>query len=294
MNKIPVVQVIGLGYAFLVAEFRTVLRVCWLPALLIAGADYLTRRYSLFYVGEAESVATLAISYLVLISGLFVVLLNSAIMMTGMVRHALRLPLTPGSFYFPFGPMERRMFRALTLLALGLFFALSFLSVISAQLFTLAGVDMTQPPETQTPGAGALFVSLTLLLLFIAVFVAALRIGFLLAPVVVAEGKGLARSFQLSNGNFWRILAVLLVAILPLGLTIGFVQLALITATAGQDILTEPSQSVQGIVESVAAAQPVLWAALNFASTVLAVGLIYPIAAFAYGTITTRKTASEL
>jgi hypothetical protein len=79
MNKIPVVQVIGLGYAFLVAEFRTVLRVCWLPALLIAGADYLTRRYSLFYVGEAESVATLAISYLVLISGLFVVLLNSAI-----------------------------------------------------------------------------------------------------------------------------------------------------------------------------------------------------------------------
>ena len=42
------------------------------------------------------------------------------------------------------------------------------------------------------------------------------RLGFYLAPIAVAEGRiSIARNWQLTSGNFWRIFAVALAVFLP-------------------------------------------------------------------------------
>jgi len=52
---------------------------------------------------------------------------------------------------------------------------------------------------------------------FAALFYIGVRLGFLVAPVTVAEGKiDLIRAWQLTRGNFWRLFVVLIVTLGPI------------------------------------------------------------------------------
>jgi hypothetical protein len=65
--------------------------------------------------------------------------------------------------------------------------------------------------------AGALAVVELLLFLYGAIIFLAVRLTFFIPPVVVAERKiDLARVWQLSHGNFWRIFLIGLALVIPL------------------------------------------------------------------------------
>ena len=77
MNKIPIGQTIAFGYAFVAAEFQSIVRICWMPSLLMVAADYLLRRYTLFYTSETASAGRALIDFFVLTGAVLLWLVSS-------------------------------------------------------------------------------------------------------------------------------------------------------------------------------------------------------------------------
>ncbi len=121
-----------------------------------------------------------------------------------LTRLALGLPMTSGLVRVSLGAAEWRGVGSLLALAL---IALLFLIVYS--LLIRAAVAM--------PGAGGgVFALLGAFAVYLAMILCVVRLGFLMFPANVAEGAGLARSWELTAGNFWRSFAIVLLTMLPL------------------------------------------------------------------------------
>jgi hypothetical protein len=128
----------------------------------------------------------------------------------GITEQALGLRRGSPYFYFKLG-------QPLWLLALS-FLLLVFIFIALIVAVSFAGGLLT-PTLIAAGGrvAGALAAVLLFLALFCGVLYIALRLGFLIPPVVVAENRmGLARAWELGKGNFWRIFIIVLVVLLPI------------------------------------------------------------------------------
>ncbi len=178
MNKIPLGQAIAFGYAFLVTEFLTVLRICWIPALLVVAIEYLGRRYTLYYASGPDSAGFALVDFVVVSSGLFISLLASSVMAVGITRAAMGLPLNTSNFYFPLGRTEWRMLGANIRYILAAAVLLFLAAIISAIALFLAGVEFGQPVDDQAAGFAVLLASLLSILVFGSALVVAVRLAF--------------------------------------------------------------------------------------------------------------------
>jgi hypothetical protein len=110
--------------------------------------------------------------------------------------------------------------------------------------------------------------------------------GFLLSPTVVCEGKGLQRSNDLTRGNFWRIVAILLALILPILFLLSIVGAVILRAALGNDyqqiIEDDGMDELMRRAEEAIAQNVLLWEVFNMMIFILAAGLIYGAAAYAY------------
>lgn len=227
MTKIPVLETIRAAYRFTFTHLGAIIGLIWLPMILATVIGFFVLQRFFAALADAFASNNLALAgpaILGLISFLLVALLLFAMMSVPVIQLALGSRKSGALAHFAFGVPEWRLFRS----ALGM---VGFLFGLLLILSTLMGAVLGQRTNAD----------LTALLGFYAVFYAAviffgLRFGFLLPAVAVEEaGPVLPRSWILSNGNFWRLLAVLLAVVLP----VQILRVAVEVAVMGPGILQQ-------------------------------------------------------
>jgi hypothetical protein len=126
-----------------------------------------------------------------------------------------------------------------------------------------------------------------------------IRLSFLFVPAAVAEsGYGITRSWELTNGNFWRIVAVSLGTILPLAILLAVVQSALvgpeyfrIILAMAQDSAHMARYSVE--LDDLITAKIPLLLGFGFVMTPITNALLFAPAAFAYRVLSGKTVAAS-
>jgi hypothetical protein len=159
---------------------------------------------------------------------------------------------------------------------------IAFAATITALAFLLSGIPLGAPEQIQ-PSAATILAGLISWFVFLYALVTILRVGFLLPPSIVAEEKGgLRRSYELTKGNVWRALAVLLALGLPLLLLMLGGEAAVLRAALGPDFARmNPTEFFQRAGQAMEA-KLLPWTIFTTVIFILGSGLIYSGAAFAY------------
>jgi hypothetical protein len=180
--------------------------------------------------------------------------------------------------HFAFGMAEWRLFRAALGMVAFLFALLVILSMLSAGVL----------------GPSSISANLVALLVFYAAAIFfGLRFGFLLVPVAVEEmGPVLPRSWLLSNGNFWRTVAIFLAVALPVRLLMVAVEVAIEgPSVITPRLITSPAMvAVQMHAET--QTMPVT-AGILFLIAPLLLGLILGASAHAFAALKGNKPGGE-
>jgi hypothetical protein len=210
MNKIPVGKTIAYAYSFAFGQLGTIIGLCWLPLVLAAVLQFLPWAFGgnpMAAPGTAAEQGQHALESLA--SSLLMVLLY-AVIYVPVTRQALGLRQGSAMVHFALGPPEFRVFGALLLFFLVLVvmaIGLGMLALIGSGLVAVLGKNPIL----------ALILALLVLAAVLGFVYAAIRLGFLLVPVTVAEAQvSLTRAWLLTAHNFWRILGVLVAALGPL------------------------------------------------------------------------------
>jgi hypothetical protein len=225
MYPLPGIGVIRRSYGFVSAEFGTILRLSWFPLLIVAIGQYLVDRSevdNVIVVVESMNPALLSqTQWLPFFSALLGVVAVS-IVAVAIHRTILFGDRRPGTYvYFAFGKVEV-LFIVLPLLIFVAAFVLSLPVGVAA-----AFIDPTNPvvyfAALAIPAAIVVFFSV--------------RLSPLLPLAVVEERFDFRAAWQLTEGNFWRLLGTFFLGWLPFVvvlLGIGFV----VGSVAGTSSLT--------------------------------------------------------
>ena len=127
---------------------------------------------------------------------------------------------------------------------------------------------------------------------------AMIRLSFLFVPAAVDGTEfGLARSWELTKGNFWRILAVGLATILPLALVLGAAELAILGPEYLANVaamIRDPAHSATyvAVAAQLEAPKMPMLLGLSFVVTPITNGLLFAPAAYAYRVLSGRGDSS--
>ena len=297
MNRIPVGRTIRFAYAFTFGEIGTVIGLIWIPTLLNAVIGFFVNRA--YYQALADSAdsglppggSEAALPFVLV----FISMLLLAMIAVAITRQAMGLRQGPAFAHISFGGAELRTFGGYFGLYVLLFaFVFAFVLIVGAAAVALGAVSKASVAPNPAFAVGASLVAL--IGVFLLVF-AMVRLSFLMVPAVL-DGRefGLTRSWQLTQGNFWRIVAVALGTLLPAVLIFGALELTVL----GPDIIKQqmamakdPTASLRHLAEQMQAMQsrmPLLMG-LNLLLSPFLYGLSFAPAAFAYRALTEdRKT----
>jgi len=310
MNKIPVFGTIAHAYNFAITQFVRIFGITWAPlAVSIALGLMLTPGFAGNHmpIDDKEEIARQTLRLLPFT--FLITLVIRAMIAVGVTELALGLRKGATFVYFSVGLPVWRLFGAwilFFLLMIVIYIALIILVIVVAIVGAIAIKSAALSQGATGVAAVALGVSCGLLFLGALVYVMA-RLTFLIPPVVVAEKKiDLARGWQLTAGNFWRILAIGIVLFIPL---IAF-GCAIFVAVYGMDLIHTMTdvfvlaaqgakqaviqQRVDTLSEAMRAKSLVIWpymAAANLLLETFAFGLLYGASAFAYRAVTPSPQA---
>jgi hypothetical protein len=283
MRKIPVWKTIAQGYSFTFGQLGTIIGLIWVPMVIVAVAGYfvMSQYYSAIPAAlEQGDSAAAGRSLLIVILWSVVSLLLSSIMYASVTRQALGLRHGPALISFQFGAAELRVFGAVVALAAILLFFLSL------YLFA-AGLAAGLGQQAGSAAANAR-VGLTALIFLPMLFYAMVRLSFLLIPATVAEGTiALQRSWQLTRGNFWRIVLIGIVTLTPLLIVTGMAEIAILGPAffAPHNVPAgDTDAQLRDLIQQMRAASPhmPLLYGFSFLIAPLAIGLGLAPPAFAY------------
>ena len=291
MNKLPVGEILASSYRFLFGHIATVLGITVLPAALYAFADYGGHVYLAAHMSELEGGDARAQSLYLLVmgAGFAVAMFARAAAALGIVREIFGWRV-PAAIHFPLDRTALRMFAASLRFWLGsvALFALAF--GVAALGALLAGVPPNASSEvTLTPAS--LIASLLGWVVFVYALATMLRMGFLLPGVVVAEDKGgLKRSHELSQGNFWRLLSLALVLVLPPTVLLLAGEGAVLGSVAADAPESGDFFRLMARAEAAISGQLLPWEIFNAVVFILYSGLVYSGAAYAYRALAGKDT----
>jgi hypothetical protein len=294
MKKIPVWQTIAESYRFTFMGLERVIGVIWLPVLIMTtGAYFVSGPY---LNAEASALdgnfAQFGPAMVSMFTFELVMLVLAAVIAVAITREILSPLKRPLFLRFSLGAPEMRLaaaFVGLIMLMILFFVVCIVIAIIAGSV--LGSLIPVTPGLTDAKRAlaiGALVVvCLSPVLIFLCV-----RLGFLVVPSVVMDGKfGIERSWQLTRGNVWRIIAVVLAVSLPLLIVTGIVEVAIL----GPDYFRHSMGSVGDKAEQarhsaeqirlVAAKLPFLMG-LSFVLAPFSYGLTFAAPAFAYRALT--------
>ena len=223
MKKIPVLATIREAYEFTFSHLGAIIGLIWLPMILITVIGFFVlQRFFDAYAGALASgnVADMGPESLGVLCFFLVTLLLSTIMAVPVTQLALGTRKQGALLYFSFGALEWRLFRGVMGLVGFLLLPLLVVSVLTGLLEAAHGGPLG-------PANGALAVVAMYIVLLFAMIFFGLRFSALLPALAVSEnGPLLPRAWKLSEGNFWRIFAVVLAIFIPLQISAALVQLA--------------------------------------------------------------------
>ncbi len=284
MQKIPVGQTIASAYQFLFARIGTIIGIAWLPAVLSSAVSYMIRSYAAMHRAELEAGDPQATGAYVVVSllGLLVMIFMASVVAVAITRQVLGQGSSGVVLYFAAGRSEWRMLAANIRYLLAIFVLVGLALLITILAFLLSGVPLDAPERIQ-PNAATILAGLISWFVFLYAFATILRVGFLLPPTVVSEEKGgLRRSHELTKGNFWRALAVILALGLPLLLLVVGGEVAVLRAALGPEFARmNPTEFFQRAGQAMEA-KLLPWTIFTTVIFILGSGLIYSGAAFAY------------
>lgn len=224
MAKIPLERTIGDTYRFALKNFFSVLGVVWFPYLIVVAVlvggffwiwpDIQTIDWKALQAGSAPDTGTgvrlLVKLWLIFLPLEIFLILMRAMITVGVQRKALGLHEGPVLVFFSLGSTVWRLIGAIILAVIAIAAMALVLVVAVAAIGTVA--------YGYGDNIGLLAVCLAAVAAFCWGIYFAVRLTFFIPPAVVAEGGfGIARSWQLGAGNFWRIVALAIVtAILPI------------------------------------------------------------------------------
>jgi hypothetical protein len=292
MSKIPVGQTIRFAYAFTFGEIGTIIGLIWIPTLINAVAGFFAT--GTYYRALADSLESglppMGMAATLPLVLAFVSLLLLAMISVAITQQALGLREGPAFAHISLGSAELRAF--------GGFFGLYLLLVLFVMVFLIVvgGVALGAASAIKAmAGAAPVFEAgsgLAVLIGIFALIYMVVRLSFLLVPSVVDGGEfGLTRSWQLTKGNFWRVVAVGLVTILPVTLVFGAAEFAIL----GPDFYKPDMTLAKGTTASLhlmaqqmramETHMPALMG-LSFVISPVMYGLMFAPAAFAYRALT--------
>jgi hypothetical protein len=243
MDKIPLEKIIGAAYRFFFSNILSILGTVWFP-LLLMGALIAASLWAVlpasFFHGDFEHfdkqeflavVPALIAVYPVVI---FASLVLSAMIAVGITRRALGMTHGPTFIYFSLGAPVWRMVGAFILFFLGyiMFVGLT-VGVCVAVVFASTKLDSKVLAglidAAVIIGAGCFMIY------------AIVRVYFFLPAVVVAEEHiSFSRSWRLGRGNFWRIVLLALMIIIPVSFVGGMISQIFIMGSMGSNIQVLP------------------------------------------------------
>jgi len=292
MSKIPVGQIIRRAYAFTFGEIGTVIGLTWIPVLISTVVSYfMLRGYALSLESldsgtpptDAQALLPLPLAIL----NLFLV----GVIGVALTRQVLGLRKGPAFAHISVGSEEMRAFAGfIGVYLLTMLFILVFMVAIGA----LAGIAGS---SGAAPAAGAI-AGATVVIGILLLIYAVVRLGYLLIPAVVDDGHfGLTRSWQLTRGNFWRIVGVLLATLMPLILVSDIVS-ALVMGPPPQAAGAPPAD-LAGMfhlwaeqMHTVLAHLPALMG-VNLVLAPLGYSLLFTPAALVYSVLTGKGSSQE-
>ncbi len=243
MRRVPVVATVRDSYIFTATHLGGIIGLIWVPMLLLTVMGFFSfqRYYNDFIEAMAGSnPAALGPSLLMMMGFLVAAVLLFAIMYVAVIQLALGTRTAPAIAHFAFGPLEWRMFRAL-LAFTGLMMALLIPAVVVGN-----AAQMIAPP--QIPMLGPL---LLLALVYGALLLTMPRFLALLPAIAVNETTPvLRRSWQLSAGNFWRLMAIQLAVILPILVLLSVLEALLTGHAPGPVTGTDQVQLIAGVMRA--------------------------------------------
>lgn len=310
MNKIPVFGTIAHAYSFAITQFLRILGITWAPlAVSIALGLMLTPGFAGNHMplNDKDEVARQTLRLLPFT--FLIVLIIRAMIAVGVTELALGLRKGMTFVYFSVAPPVWRLlaawilfFLVMILIYIGLIIFIVVAALVGA--FVIKSVALSQ--GASGVAAVVLGVSCGLLFLGALAYVMA-RLTFLIPPVVVAEKKiDLARGWQLTSGNFWRIFVIGLALFIPL----IFVGCVIFVAVYGMDLIHTMTDAlilamqgakeaaIQQRIDTLSAAMRLkslaIWpytAAVNLLVETFAFGLLYGASTFAYRAVTAKPEA---
>ena len=267
MQRLPVSATIREAYSFTFAHLGAIIGLIWLPMVLLTVGDFFVTHYAAAQMaaGFDNNAALAQLLFLPL------QILLYAVMLVPVTELALGQRQGGAMIHFGLGRPEWRMFRAL----LGLMMLVLAAGVILAAL--LGGLAAGATISARA-GVG----QLVLLLLVGGLVYIQVRFVTLLLPLVVTEEKSLLqRSWTLTNGNFWPLLAVLLGTLLPPLLLMAMAMGAVLRPSL--DPAAQPS--VEAVNAAMAANLPLVMG-LEFFVAPLLIGLSVGASVFSFRALT--------
>jgi hypothetical protein len=216
-----------------------------------------------------------------------------AMIAVAITRQALGLRQGPAFAHVSLGSAELRTFGGFFgLYLLLILFFLVFLVILGGVSVGAASVIKGNAGVAPIMGAG---IALAVLIGLLALVYWIVRLSFLLVPSVVDGGEfGLTRSWQLTKGNFWRIVVVGIATLLPVTLVFGIAELVILGPDFAKPDLAlakDSTASFHAMAQQMRMMQthmPVLMG-LSFVISPVLYGLAFASAAFVYRALSGRS-----
>jgi hypothetical protein len=207
MNKIPVRKTIAYAYSFTFGHLGTIIGLVWLPLVILTVLNFLPQMAGGELDPGSQSPLMVGSQAIGRIAIWALSLLLYSIIYVAVIRQALGLRQGTATVHFALGMPEFRVFGALLLLFV---VVMAFVGTYFGVVLVVAAAGTKSMPLAIAAVAIAILGAIALLY-------ALVRLAFLVAPVTVAEEQiNLGRGWALTQGNFWRVFAVMLAVGLPM------------------------------------------------------------------------------
>jgi hypothetical protein len=281
MTRLPVADTIRFAYTFAFGQIGAIIGLVWLPLVVVAFLQFLPYALGTAYTAASGSAAEATGATVINLAFSTTALVLYAMNFVSVTRQALGLRQGAASIHFSLAWPEWRMFMAVIISGLILTAATGLYLILASMLFPV------QPGNALM----AAFAAVYAIVGFCAFVWFALRLVFLLAPVIVVEERlDLVRAFLLTGGNFWRILAIALAVTLPLLL----LQCIALGVIVGPELFAPLSgNSAAAMAERFRLLDRHMPALIGLALmlTPFNLGLVFGASSFAYRTLVPPRTA---
>jgi hypothetical protein len=240
MMSLPVFATVATTYRFFFREFGTVIRFAWFPLLVVAVVQYFAAEASLDALAAGQSGSDQPIASPYDLVEWIVQIVVFAIVGVSLHRVILFGDRKPGQYIaFAFGRAEV-LFLFLQLIVFAAYFVIGVVWAI----------------VLREPGAAPSSSGIGQILMVIAIAAALIYVFTRLAPaypIVVAENRlDFPRSWELTRGKFWRLLAILWLGLLPLGLVIALAEAVFVglasRSLAGRELSSEQVVAIKALI----------------------------------------------